>query len=543
VKGSAMMRNTRIFRLSACVLVLVLNACGGGGGSGQVNSGSGSTAPVSSDPVYTPGVYNSPTTYAAHCAMPRSGVDPISHQQYPDVQGSMVWENNWLRSWENSYYLWYNQLPDLNPASYSTALSYFAADKTSALTASGSLVDKFHFTYTTSQWEALSQSGASVDYGAKWEIIQSKPPRQMLVAYVEPNSPANNVNLQRGASVVKIDGIDFINASDQTSVNAINAALSPTNAGESHIFTIIDTPGSATRDVTLTATTVTSQSVMNIKTFSQGTGRLVGYFQFNDHLATAELALNNAVTQMKSAGVSDLIIDMRYNGGGYLAIASELAYMVAGPQRTNGLVFEKTVFNDKYPTTDPITGQTIVPTPFYSTTQGLSVSGGQALPALNLARVMILMGADTCSASESVINGLRGINVQVLVVGSQSCGKPYGFYPQDNCGTTYFSIEFKGVNNQGFGDYTDGFIPQNATALNDGVPVPGCAVADDFTHELGDPAESRLGTALQYLAQGASACPSPTGLTVAPILTRMERPHMIKPVWMQNRILIRSSDH
>ena len=49
--------------------------------------------------------------------------------------------------------------------------------------------------------------------------------------------------------------------------------------------------------------------------------------------------------------------------------------------------------------------------------------------------------------------------MQVIEIGSTTCGKPYGFYPQDNCGTTYFSIEFRGVNDQGFGDYTDGFSP------------------------------------------------------------------------------------
>jgi hypothetical protein len=77
----------------------------------------------------------------------------------------------------------------------------------------------------------------------------------------------------------------------------------------------------------------------------------------------------------------------------------------------------------------------------------------------------------------------------VIQIGSTTCGKPYGFYPQDNCGTTYFTIELKGVNAQGFGDYTDGFSPEN-TAGGVGTPVPGCSVGDDFTHALGDPAVS-----------------------------------------------------
>ena len=91
--------------------------------------------------------------------------------------------------------------------------------------------------------------------------------------------------------------------------------------------------------------------------------------------------------------------------------------------------------------------------PFHSTTQGFSATPGQPLPTLNLPRVFVLTGPDTCSASESIINSLRGIGVEVVQIGSTTCGKPYGFYPQDNCGTTYFSIEFRGVNAMNFGDY------------------------------------------------------------------------------------------
>jgi carboxyl-terminal processing protease len=132
-------------------------------------------------------------------------------------------------------------------------------------------------------------------------------------------------------------------------------------------------------------------------------------------------------------------------------------------------------------TTDPVTHMTITPVPFHSTSQGFSMT----TPA--------------------------GVNVQVIQVGSTTCGKPYGFYPQDNCGTTYFSIEFRGVNAANFGDYTDGFSPQNAPAPA-GVSVAGCSVADDFTHALGDPAEARLAAALSYRDLGASACPAASGL-------------------------------
>jgi carboxyl-terminal processing protease len=97
----------------------------------------------------------------------------------------------------------------------------------------------------------------------------------------------------------------------------------------------------------------------------------------------------------------------------------------------------------------------------------------------------------------------------VIQIGTTTCGKPYGFYPQDNCGTTYFSIEFRGINAQGFGNYPDGFSPSNSNAAANGATLPGCQVADDFTHALGDPAEARLSAALTYTSN--AVCPTSSG--------------------------------
>ena len=183
--------------------------------------------------------------------------------------------------------------------------------------------------------------------------------------------------------------------------------------------------------------------------------------------------------------------------------------MIAGDATTAGQPFETVEFNDKHPSTNPITGQPLVPVPFHPVTQGFSLPSGQPLPSLNLDRVFVLTGAGTCSASESVINSLRGVGVEVIQIGSTTCGKPYGFYPRDNCGTTYFTIQFRGVNAQNFGDYADGFSPAN-TPLNPGEPVPGCSVADDFSAPLGDPGEDRLAAALAY-RDAPGSCPAPSG--------------------------------
>jgi hypothetical protein len=238
----------------------------------------------------------------------------------------------------------------------------------------------------------------------------------------------------------------------------------------------------------------------------------VGYIQFNDHIATSEIPLRNAFSLLDNANVTDLILDIRYNGGGYLDIASEVAYMIANPTLTSGRTFEKIVFNDKNPSRNPVTGDSLTPTPFHSTTQGFAGSGtgNQTLPTLGLNSVYIITGPGTCSASESIINSLRGVNVNVYLIGSTTCGKPYGFYPTDNCGTTYFTIQFRGENAANFGDYTDGFSPANTQGVR-GTVVPGCSVADDFTHALGEPTEARIAAALSFRASNNQSCPAPSG--------------------------------
>lgn len=505
------------------------------GGSGQGNGTGGNSGAGSA---WTAGVFAPSSTFASQCVTPRTGTDPATGRAYLDKPGSTLAENSWLRSWTHELYLWYREVPDLNPASYATA-DYFNVLKTSATTASGNPKDKFHFTYPTAQWVALSQSGVEAGYGAQWVIIASRPPRQVVVAYTEPNSPATapSANLARGAQVLTVDGADLANATDNASIDILNAGLFPSAPGGSHSFSILDRGASTPRTVTMVATNVTSTPVQNVGTI--GRSGTVGYMLFNDHIATAEVQLIDAFGQLQAAGVSDLVLDIRYNGGGYLDIASEVAYMIAGPGPTTGQGFEKTVFNDKYPNTNPVTGERLTPVPFHNTSQGFSGPEGQPLPTLNLSRVFVLTSPNTCSASEAIINGLRGVGVQVVQIGTTTCGKPYGFYPEDNCGTTYFSIEFQGVNAQGFGDYPDGFSPAN-TVSSPGVGLPGCSVADDFSHALGDPAEGRLAAALGYrVDQGCPAATSGTAAagTARDLSSTDGLAH--KSPWRENRILRR----
>jgi carboxyl-terminal processing protease len=485
-------------------LLGTLAACGSDSG-GDGGGGNGDT--------WTPNVFLPSSQFDNMCAAPRSGTS--------DRKGTVADENRWLRSWTNELYLWYGEVTDRDPSAYNSALDYFDLLRTSAKTTSGQSKDKFHFTYPTTVWKSLSEGGIEAGYGAEFAVLPPSPNepvrRHIRVAYTDPNTPAAT-KLFRGDEIVNVDGADAVGGNTEAIIDTLNAGLFPDTTGESHVFTVVDLAG-VTRSVTLTSASVTHVPVPIVNVFDPTTDP-VGYLQFNDHIATAEGPLIEAMKTFQAAHVTDLVLDIRYNGGGYLDMASELAYMIANTTLTSGRTFEKIVFNDKHPTRNPVTGETLAPTPFLTKTQGWQgqASAGQALPTLNLDRVYIIVGPGTCSASESIINSLRGVNVQVYLIGSTTCGKPYGFYPTDNCGTTYFTIQFRGENAANFGDYTDGFSPANQPAPA-GTSVPGCSVADDFTHAMGDEDEARVAAARAFRASNNQTCPAASGFA-PPLLSK-----------------------
>ena len=534
-----------IVKVTVRIVILLttgaISACGGGGGGGFVPP---PTSPPPPGSGWQQGVFLDADTFIAKCAAPRSGNHPISGQPWPDMPGTTLDENNFLRSYSDDTYLWYDEIVDQDPGLFTEPLVYFDELITTALSPSGQPKDKFHFTVPTDEWIQFSQSGVSFGYGVEWAFLSAAPPRQALVAYTEPNSPASDppVSLARGAELLFVDGVDFVNDNTQAGVDIVNAALFPTQAGEQHSFTIRDLGSPITRAVTMTSAGISLSPVQNVSFVATPTGN-VGYMLFNAHIAVAEEGLVDAVNLLAAANVTDLVIDIRYNGGGFLALASQLAYMIAGAVPTAGQTFELVQFNDKHPVTDPVTGAAISPTPFFNTTLGppFPLPAGQALPTLNLPRVFVLTGPGTCSASEAVINGLRGVDVEVIQIGSTTCGKPYGFYATDNCGTSYFTIQFRGVNQKNFGDYSDGFSPANSQPV-EGVPLPGCSVLDDFTKPLGDTTEARFQAALVYRA--TQTCPIPSGFSPPGQLKTGVPPSaadrtVAKPPWRLNRIMER----
>ncbi|MBC3807157.1 DUF4214 domain-containing protein [Undibacterium seohonense] len=376
-------------------------------------------------------------------------------------------EKSWARGHVDDVYLWYRDVLEVPQNAEMTLPTYF-----DSLLVKGK--DKFSFTSPQSVIDDFFQSGSSFSYG--YSLLRQGS--RLRVLFVEPGSPADLAGLKRGMTVASVD-----NTSLEQSANDIQyAALYPSKI-ETHTFGIAALDGSL-RSVEMTSALVVKSPVLESKILNDN-GKKIAYMVFNDHIRTAEQPLIDSIRGFRESGVHEIVLDLRYNGGGYLYIADELAAMIGG-YRTAGSIFETLIHNDKYPEKTEYSSSW-----FYSYD-----TNSRPLPWLNVPRVFVLTGSRTCSASESIINGLSPF-MEVILIGDKTCGKPYGFRQKNNCGTAYFAIEFSGVNALGKGDYVDGFAPQ-------------CSVADDLDHLLGDPQERRLAAALNYVRTGK--CPAVTGM-------------------------------
>ncbi len=501
-----------ITSISFIALGLALTSCGGGGGSSPNSAIAQGPPPPPPPPVqgsvsFTPGVFAPMEDFVAQCENPRSGNNPDGNP-WPDQAGSERLEKFWLRSWSDETYLWNDEIIDTDPDTVTGRVPYFDILKTNELseTGSGREKDDFHFSQSTEEFFENRNSVASSGYGARFSFLRNTPPRDIRVLFTEPNSPASQaqngqVNFPRGTRLITIDGVDVINGTDTA---ALNAGLSPARAGETHTFTVRDAGATSDRTFTIQSADIAQSPVNRTRIVDTPTGR-VGYMLFNTFSPLeSERSLNNAFAELEDENIDDLVLDLRYNGGGLVAVAAQLGFMIAGRQRTRGRTASLLQYNEAAGNRNPITGEVVEPFPFFNEGVGFSVPSGEPLATVDLPRVFILSTEGTCSASELVINSLRGIGFEVILIGDTTCGKPYGFLPTDNCGRTYFTIQFRSVNDVGFGDYSDGFSPNDSTNRFS-EKSPGCTVSDDLSRELGDPEEALFSTALFF--RDNNSCP------------------------------------
>ena len=531
-----------LFIIGGMLSILLLSACGGGGGSSSPKptganqtTDTGTTQTPNTDTTQTQnpgsanfvaGIFQPSSVFKDSCGTPRTST---TSETFPDMQGSFEDEGYWLRSWSNDTYLWYDEIQDRDPGLYASSAAgvteYFDLLKTEATTPSGNPKDRFHFTSDTAEYVARMQQGITFGYGAAYKLISSSAPRELVIVLVNENSPAADAGLQRGARIVTVDGVDLINGSD---TDTLNAGLWPNQINEDHNFEVLDPGATERRKIAMTSAQIDSDAVPETRIIDTDSGK-VGYLLFTDHILTAELKLVDAVTQMRNANVTDLVLDLRYNQGGFLYLANQMSYMIAG-SGVSGQTFSSLQFNQKNPGVNPVTGGAVSADAFLTTTTENATPAGAALPTLELPqpRVFVLTTSSTCSASEAIINGLRGVDVEVIQFGSTTCGKPYGFYPQDNCGTTYFTTQFRSINADGFGDYPDGFSPANSTESTVGVTLPGCQTVDDYT-PLGEPTEPMLAAALAYRENGGVCSEASSQSSSRGVLPSLNQGSLIGP--------------
>jgi C-terminal processing protease CtpA/Prc len=492
----------------AAVVLAALTACGGGGGS---------TAPVTA---------SSSAALAQICAAQNPWVGDATAKT---TVGTLADERNWVKAYMNERYLWYKDIPvlDSNNARYNlssngllntidSVRNYFNDSRTPLKTASGSWVDKFSFVEDTASWNNFVQS-SQLGYGVMVKVGSSLVGRVITVSYVYPASPASpamRLGIQRGDQIISVDGVS-VTDNTANGIAVLNEALFP-NQATSHTLVFSRAGTTFTRMVTPEKVQL-QQAEFKVLSTPGAPGTPVvklGYLLFNNHAPDAEAKLVEAMSAFTAQGVNNLVVDLRYNGGGYLSIANALAASVAGSARANGKTFEMTRFSDKRSSEN------------YAMPFSMIGLGNQVYPSLNLSKIYVLVTGSTCSASESFINGLRGIDVEVELIGNTTCGKPYGFYPQDNCGLTYAAMELEGVNAKGAGGYSDGMAPQ-------------CVANDDLSQPLGDPAEGMLSVVLKRL-QGLS-CNQATGVALGATslagMSLRDTSLVLRPEWQNNKVL------
>ena len=495
--------------LTATALSIGLSACGGSENAGRplfpVATGN-NPAPPPPPPPSPP----SPPSPPAASPLPEGPSSSFAQQCAPNNSlaasslrnASLRKEQQWLRAVMDEAYLWPADVPNPDPNRFRDGTpqqameAYFEALLSPAVTSTGQRRDRFSFTIPTADWEAITVRGESLSMGIEWKTGARLPPRNIRVKYVEPRSAAEAAGVVRGDLLLDADGVSA-DATSSADVDRLNAALFPTNSAQTYSFRL-RSPAGVEKTVRLSATTLQRDPVPQATSLLLPDGRSVGYLLFKDHVLPAEARLQAAMQRFAGQRISELVIDLRYNGGGFLFLASQLATMVSSPTQIAGRPFETLNFNPRRSAenerTDFRTRACLPGADFRCTSQ-------DPLPFLSLRRVYVLSTPSTCSASESLINGLRGIDVEVVLIGDKTCGKPYGFTAKDNCGLSYLPIEFEGRNAKGFGDYADGFEPSPTD--NNGRQVKGCSQADDLSRNLGDPSEAMLATALHHASTGS----------------------------------------
>lgn len=440
------------------VLASSLVACGGGGGRND----SGSGGPTSGNPTPTP------TSGTSECS--------LSARQ------------DFVRAVLDEWYLF----PDLiatgvNKANHTDLQSYI-----DALVAPARAQSKDrHFTYITSiaEEEAYYNSGSNAGFGIR--LGYDTGSNRVFVIEGFEEGPGVPQGLDRGVELLAVgtSASTLQNISDlmvSGGPQAVVNALGPSDPGVQRVFRIREVGGTE-RQITVTKTDHALDPVSDrygARILNDG-GKKVGYINLRTFIGPAEADLREAFADFQAQGVTEVIVDFRYNGGGLVRIA-ELMGDLMGRDHV-GQVFSRT---------------TLRPSKSSENETDLFGAQNQAIAATKIA---FIGTGGTASASELVTNAfIPYLGTDMALVGTNTYGKPVGQFAFDrtNCDDRLRAVAFKTENADGQGEYF--------TGLASVVPVT-CRATDDILTPLGDPGEASIAQALAFLRGGAGVCSAISG--------------------------------
>ena len=376
---------------------------------------------------------------------------------------SALQQNVSVRNVMTDRYLWYRDVPDVDLTAYASPEAYLDAVRYRPLDGT--------FSYITSRAanDAFYSDSQFIGFGFSTSLNGI----ELRVTQVFPESPAQDMGLSRGARIMQINGRTV---ADLVRSGEIGSAF---GAGEIGVAAdvLFERDGVAAHG-RMVKRLVTIPTVSETRVITIG-GRKVGYVFFRNFVGPSREALDRAFAELRAAQVTELVLDLRYNGGGLITVAQHLASLIGGT-RTDGQVFTEYFHNDRNAAWNTVTRFTL------------------PSAALTLDRLIVVTTRASASASELIINSLRPF-MPVWIIGGRTYGKPVGQYSTPFCDKVLAAVSFTLRNADGQGDFFDGL-------------EPNCLAADDVENQLGDPLEASLNEALTVIATGQcspAAAPMP----------------------------------
>jgi carboxyl-terminal processing protease len=391
----------------------------------------------------------------------------------------------------NDWYLWYDSIPNVNIEDYPDPYKLLEAMKYKKR-------DRWSYILTNEEYNA-QLTGTFVGHGFRIGFDGTNA----RIAMIYSNSPlyAPGIGVRRGWIVKTINGIAVAPILQSGDAAAYSAMIKPSQAGITNDFVFIRPDGTEV-SISSSKTSFTMNTVLLYETLNLSSG-LAGHLVFDSFFNPAPTELATVFAYFQSAGIKDLILDLRYNSGGDLYIAQTLASYIAGNSRA-GVIFAKLSYNIKR----QIYNQTI---PFKTTSAPVSLS---------TPRLVVITTRSTASASEDVINSLKPFYT-IVTIGDTTNGKPTGMNGWHVADKYYmFPVTFKVVNSQNQGDFFSGFTP---TKL----------LSDDISHDFNDRNELCLKEAIHYLETGSISSTKSLG----PVEHYPQFSE--KPEWMNNAIIMK----